>query len=253
MRRLRRKLFSQNFLHSRKLVNKLVRGSSIGKNDLVLETGPGKGIITEELSRQSQHVIAVELDNHWYKYLQKKFKDQENLTLYQNDILNFNLPALPYKVFANIPFAIEGKIIRYLIDSKNPPYDCYLAMMSKLASRLAAPHKENQFSIQHKPWFDFSIYHRFKRTDFVPVPSVEAVIFRFSKRSQPLLSVDEKRRYQEFIELGFGQGMPVFKNLRRRYGEQRALRLLLELGISKKARPANLSLNQWINLYKKFR
>ena len=88
MYKLQRKLFSQNFLHSRKLVHELIRGSSIGKHDLVLEIGPGKGILTGELLKQSQHVIAVEIDSQWYKYLQEKLSYSDNLTLYHEDFLN---------------------------------------------------------------------------------------------------------------------------------------------------------------------
>jgi len=250
MYKLRRKLFSQNFLHNRKLISKLVRSSSIGKNDLVLEIGPGKGIITEQLLQQSQHVLAVEIDSHWFKYLQDKFTHAQNLTLYQEDILNFRLPALPYKVFANIPFSIEGKIIRKLIDSPNPPEDCYLVMMKELAYRLAAPHKENQFSISHKPWFDFSIQHRFTRKDFTPYANVDAAMIRFKKRKEPLLPWNEKGRYELFIEECFKYGMPIYHTLKIKYGKNKLHRVLNSIGENKDTKPSYLNLEQWIGLYK---
>ena len=59
---IQRKLFSQNFLHSRKLVSHLIGKSSIGKNNLVIEIGPGKGILTEQLIEQAGHVFGVEID-----------------------------------------------------------------------------------------------------------------------------------------------------------------------------------------------
>ena len=247
---IRRKLLSQNFLHNRKLVHKLVRSSSIGKNDLVLEIGPGKGIITEQLINKAGEVLAVEVDDILYRMLSQKFNQVENLTLYRDDILNFHLPSLPYKVFANIPFAIEGKIIRKLIDAKNPPNDCYLIMMKELAYRLSAPHKENMFSVQHKPWFTFSIYHHFRRTDFEPVPSVHIVMLRFTKREKPLLLQGEKVKYQRFVEVGFGCGQPLFQNLKRYYGRSRVVRVFNSLRISRDIKPAFLSLRLWIELYR---
>ena len=252
MYKLRRKLFSQNFLHSRKLISRLIRSSSIGKNDLVLEIGPGKGTITELLLYQARYVLAVEIDSHWCSYLQEKFNHVDTLTLYQDDILHFRLPTVPYKVFGNIPFSIEGKIIRKLIDAKNPPEDCYLVVMKELACRLSAPYKENLFSLIHKPWFEFSISHRFQRTDFTPIPSVDAVIMRFAKRKEPLLPWRQRTQYQRFVAAGFGQGLPVVKNLQGVYGNSFTTRIFQKLHIDKRAKPGTLSLHQWISLYRSF-
>ena len=58
----KRNLLSQNFLHDRELVKRLIRDSSIGKNDLVIEIGPGDGIILQELLKQAKHVIGIEID-----------------------------------------------------------------------------------------------------------------------------------------------------------------------------------------------
>lgn len=253
MYKLRRKLLSQNFLRSRELVKKLIRGSSIGKNDLVLDIGAGKGIITGQLLHTAQHVIAVELDNNWYIYLRNKFCAVDNITLYHGDILNFSLPVLSYKVFASIPFAIEGKIIRKLINAENPPDDCYLVMMKELAYRLAAPYKENMFSIMHKPWFDFSIYYHFKRTDFTPIPSVKSVMLRFKKREMPLLPWKEKKQYQKYVKLGFGHGLRIFDNLKSRFGDQQTYKMLNKAGIRKNTKPGYISVEQWIKLYQEFR
>jgi len=249
MYKLRRKLLSQNFLHSRKLVSKLLGNSSIGKSDLVLEIGPGKGIITEQLSQKSQLLIGIELDNHWYKYLYEKFEHQSNVLLYNQDFLNFSLPSLPYKVFANVPFAIEGKIVRKLIDDRYPPEDCYLILMRELAVRLEARQKDNFFSICHKPWFDFSIPYYFERSDFTPHPNVDAVLFRFVKKHQPLLPIKEKQYYQKFIERSFGHGQAVYQNLKI-YTDRTILdHAFQKLSLNRKIKPGHLSLSQWIRLY----
>lgn len=249
MKNQKRKLLSQNFLHSRKLVKKLIRSSSIGKTDTVLEIGVGKGIITKELLQSAKNVIGIELDTYWYNYLQAKFKGTSNLILYNADFLNFSLPNTPYKIFANIPFFIEGKIIRKLIDAKNPPEDCYLIMMKELVYRLAAPYKENQFSISHKPWFELSIQYHFSKKDFTPFSNVNAVMIRFKKREIPLLELTNKNDYQQFVQMGFTYGLPIFKNLKNIYGYKRTLNAFTKAGVNKNAKPSYLNLNQWIKLY----
>lgn len=250
MFRKQRKLLSQNFLYSHKLVTFLVGNSSIGKNDTVLEIGPGKGIITEQLLKKSKQVFAIELDRFYYDYLKNIFGPYSNFNLYHQDFLTFSLPEEPYKVFANIPFSIEGLIIRKLIDSPNPPTDCYLVIMKELAYRLAAPYKENQFSISHKPFFEFSIFHHFRRTDFIPMTNVNSVFLHFTKKENCLIPLYEREKYQKFVELGFGQGLPVCQNLKNYFSVAKLDSVFQRLGINKNIRPSYLSLNKWIELYK---
>lgn len=250
MRHLRRKLLSQNFLHSRRLVADLLASSSLGKTDLVLEIGPGKGIITEELISRSAHVIGVELDSYRFTFLKEKFSQIKNLLLYNEDILNFSLPRIPYKVFSNIPFSIEGKIVRKLIDAPNPPVDCYLVVIKELAERLSGLEGENQFSLCHKPWFDFSIVHYFSRTDFTPWPKVDPVLFRFTKRDTPLLSLSFRESFSKFIADGFGNGLPVSKNLSKRFNCRQVLTLLSRYNLRKDTLPNKLPLSVWLSLYK---
>lgn len=250
MKKLKRILYSQNFLHSQKLVKKLIGSSSIGKNDLVLEIGPGKGVITQELIKTGKQVIAVEIDSHWYNYLQNKFSNNTNLSLYKADFLSFPLPKAPYKVFANIPFSIEGKIIRKLIDANNPPEDCYLVTMKELAYRLAAPYKENQFSVSHKPWFESSIVYNFRREDFTPFSNADASMIRFKKREIPLLNWSDKQKYQLFIEEYFKYGLPIYKTMKIKFSKNKAYRILKQVGINKDMKPSYLSFEQWIILYK---
>lgn len=250
MKHIQRRLFSQNFLYNCQLVERLVGQSSIRRGDLVVEIGAGQGIITQELIKRAGHVVAVEIDAGWYQRLQKQMAGVTNLTLYQADILSFDLPRLPYKVFANIPFAIEGKIIRKLLDDANPPQDCYLVVMKELAERLVASQPSTLFAVSYRPWFDFSIEYRFKPSDFRPVPTVNAVLLRFTKKSTPLLPWSERYKYQQFVKAGFGQGQAVRNNLKTHFSTQQIDQALHSLSVSKKAKPQNISLSNWIELYR---
>lgn len=249
MHRLRRKLFSQNFLNNRRLVHSLVRNSSIGEHDLVLEIGPGSGIITETLLTKAHHVLAVEIDRHWTSHLKLRFTNSPNLTLYQKDFLDFSLPRLPYKVFSNLPFSIEGQIIRKLLNSTNPPSDSYLVIDRKLGYRLIKPSRPNLFSITYQPWFDFSIQYYFQRTDFTPRPHADAIMIRIKQKEEAMLPIDTISRYKAFILHGFGQGQSVLQNLGRYYPKNIVLKHLHRLGIPKSAKPSHITLNQWLKLF----
>lgn len=239
MYKVRRRRLSQNFLVNRQLVRKLVRNSSISKRDLVYEIGPGKGIITEELAKKAWKVIAVELDLKLYRYLKEKFKNTPNVELHNKDFLKFEIYSKRYKVFSNTPFAIEGKIVRRLLDSKNPPLDTYLVMRREVAERMAGIPREGEFSVLHKPFFELSIIYRFRRDDFRPKPLVESVMLRAKKREKPLLQPAEMLAFKVFIKQGFGGGRRLKQNLAPYF-----------IGFLPNSRPSDLTLEQWLELFK---
>jgi len=248
--KLRRKQLSQNFLCNPKLIQQLVGCSSIGSADQVLEIGPGKGFITGELLRVAHRVVAIELDAKLVLHLRRYFADEPRLHIASGDILAHPLPATPYKVFANIPFAIEGQIVRKLIDAENAPDDCYLVVMRELAQRLSGLPHHNQFSLKHQPWFEFSLVQRFRRTDFVPRPRVESVLWRIKKREQALLPEDEKARYHRFIETAFGQGQPINRGLGTVMPPEEFRRMCATLALNPRCKPSYLSLEQWVAIYR---
>ncbi len=249
MFKLRREQLSQVFLHSPELVNQLTGRSSIDQKDTFIEIGPGKGIITEALLKQAKNVIAIERDPTLCIQLKQRFCNHPNLDLICADFLLFPLPKEPYKVFANIPFSIEGKIVRKLIDAQNPPEDCYLIMRQELAERLASITQNGLFAMIHKPWFDFEIFYKFRRDDFIPKPQVESVMLRFYKRTNPLLPESKKYRFQQLVANIFGGGRRMRQNLKREFSPDQVTELDRQFKINLHARPRDLSLEQWILLY----
>lgn len=244
---LRRKLFSQNFLSSRKLARNLVGKSSLGPKDLVVEIGPGSGIITQELINTVGHVLAIEIDRYWVNHLNLHLP-ADNLTVYHQDFLSFSLPKLPYHVFANPPFAIEGKIIKKLLSAPIPPTTCHLVLHRQLALRLSKS-SNTLFHISNSPWFEFAITHDFTRTDFTPVPNVDASLSHFRQKPKPLLSWSHRQSFQNFIRLGFGTGQPIRNHLKSRYPLKHIDTTLHQLSLSRKSKPSHLKSDQWISLF----
>lgn len=247
--KVRRKQLSQNFLYSRTLVNSLVRRSFIGQNDTVLEISPGKGFIISEFLNVAKKVIAVELDDKLVQHLRQFLGNHPNLALHQADFLKFSLPKFPYKVFANVPFSIEGELVRKLLDAINPPEDSYLVVDRRLALRLSGIPHENQFSLKHKPWFNFSIYYQFKRSDFIPQPNIDSVMWRIARKEQLLVPWEERGKWKRFVEIGFGQGTPIRQNLHKILTDEQIQKLQSKLRFSLQIRPSYLSIDQWLDIY----
>src|SRR3990167_5247083 len=105
------------------------------------------------------------------------------------------------------------------------------------------------FTLIYRPWFKFSIVQHFHSRDFKPVSNTRAVMFRFIKKAKPFLPWEQKSIYQEFIKIGFANGQPILNNLKNIYGFADTVKAMSKLKISKKSRPSDLTLKQWLNLY----
>lgn len=248
--------YSQNFIKNKKLIKKILDKTNINQNDLVLEIGPGKGIITEELSRRYKEIIAIEKDRKLYQFLKYKLRNRRNIKLVLADFLEYNLPDRKYKVFANIPFNITSEIIKKLTNQKQLLESAYLIIQKEAAQKLAGfPYtKKNQlFSLILKPWFKIEIIYSFKKNDFEPTPNIDIVLLSITKREESLVKKDQKYLYQDFISYGFTQWKPNVKNvLSKIFTYPQIKQLSGELGFSLKSKPTDIKFEQWLSLFNSF-
>lgn len=244
---------SQVFLKSEELAGKLVDATSITKSDIVLEIGPGKGVITNQLITRARAVIAIEKDPSLVGLLQEMYRDVPNTQIIQGDILNYPLPSFPYKVFSNTPFAIEGQLIRIFLNTQSPLVDGYLFMRKEHARRFAGIPHENQFHIIYSPWFDLEIFRSLHREDFKPKPHVETDILRFKVREQPLIDNRYRHAYERLVQQGYGGGSMIKQALTPiPLSYPQLIRLAHDLDFNVTDKPSNLTLNQWISMFNFF-
>lgn len=238
---------SQNFLTSSFTVNKILSLSSICRTDHVIEIGAGKGHITDKLIKKSGRVTAVEIDRRLYEKLTAKFKGTANLRLVCADFLNWSLPAAPYKVFANIPFNKTTDIIRKLTGSGNPPEEAWLVIEKGAAKRLMGKPKESVLSLGIKPFFDCEVNYYFRREDFHPAPSVDAVLFHLKRKSMPDLSLQERGPFHRFVAncLSKPNGITAFLT------KKQISTALKKAGLSGAIpRPGDMLYVQWLCLFR---
>lgn len=246
----RRSKLSQNFLHNRKLIQNLVGKSSIEKTDRVIEIGPGKGALTSELVARSGSVISVEIDKDLIGNLRDMFGNNPQFWLIEEDIRNFKFPVNEYKVFSNVPFAIEGEIVRKLLDCDNPPTDSYLIVRKEFAERLSGIPNDNQFSLKHKPWFEFSILQHLSGSEFVPVTKVNSVLWRIEQRNNPTIDPQDKSFWLKLIETGFWRGRSLKSNLAPVMGENGYKKMCKFLCIDTNVMPSYVGFQKWMGIYK---
>ncbi|HZU76777.1 MAG TPA: 23S ribosomal RNA methyltransferase Erm [Dehalococcoidia bacterium] len=246
--------YAQNFLRSRNLVDRLLDRSSIGPDDLVLEIGPGKGIITERLARRCRRVVAVEKDAALARRLHRRFAGVPNVAVHAADALTFPLPNGRYKVFASIPFNATAAIAGKLTTGSSPPADAYLVVQREAAARFLGAPRETLASLLLTPWFAPSIVHHFRRSDFAPAPAVDVVLLRLARRESPLVAPEEGHDFRDFAVYAFTAWQPTLRaTLDRLFPHRRLRQIMAELGIAPHATPAAVRCEQWLALFAAFR
>ena len=249
--RQRRIAYSQNFLNSRRLVEDLVARSSIGPDDVVIEIGPGKGIITEALAGRSRHVLTIEKDPRHVAVLRRRFADRPSVTVFACDFLDFPLPETPYKVFASIPYRITAAIVAKLTTGVAPPVDAYLTVQREAAQRFAGIGGATMLSVSLAPWFALEVVHEFRRRDFIPQPTGESVLLRIARRPEPLVPWAERERFRQLVETVFTAWQPTVERAVARLVPKDAVgQVQRRLGRALAARPSALSVEEWIALYR---
>lgn len=240
---------SQNFLKSPKLVGKLVERADIAPGDSVVEIGPGRGIITEQLAKRAKRVIAVELDHGLVERLRQRFMETQNVEIIEADFLSWELPHGPYKVFSNIPFNMTADMVRKLLEAPNAPDASYLILQTAAAAKFTAtPHGANtQAAILLYPFFDAQIAAKINRHNFWPTPHVDAVLAAFIQRPEPLIESADRQLYRSFVAYGFNQWKPTLAE---------SLASILPAGpleAVSSLKPSEVPAEQWLALFEAFK
>lgn len=236
---------SQNFLTSRKTIDRLISKTTLSQSDTVLEIGAGKGHITKALSEICRTVISYELDQSLYTKLSPQLKN--NVKLYHADFLKCSLPKQPYKVFSNIPFSITSEIMRKLTASNNLPTAIWLVMEKGAAKRFSGLPKENPSSLLLKPFYDSKIIWHFNREDFHPAPRVDTVLLELKLKQRYDILPEQRSAFTVFINHSIKHGIYGSRSLLTKKQVSTALKLaaLPQIPIS-----GDISYIQWLCLFR---
>ena len=180
----------QNFLVDRNIAKLEVKYADVSKNDVVLEIGPGNGVLTRILAENAKQVIAIELDRKLFENLKMDLPD--NVQLINDDAVKIDLDKLPRfnKIVSNLPFQISSPITFKILD-----YDFDLAVLiyqKEFAERLIAKPGSKDYSrltvnVYYKA--ECELLRKIPKTCFSPVPKVDSAMVKIVKRDKPLFTV----------------------------------------------------------------
>lgn len=201
---------SQNFIKYPTLVSELLDASDLKRADTILEIGPGRGIITNQLLKRVSKVIVVEKDPVLAAKLIELNNNSPKLKILPKDFLNCTLPSTPYKVFSNIPFSLTAKIIHKFLFSSLLPDSMYFIMQQEAIEKYIGSPQETQSSLLAKPWYEIKNLGDIDRSSFTKKPQVKIGFAQFKKRPLAFIKDENKREYRNFIVYGFNQWKGTF-------------------------------------------
>ncbi|MDW4144934.1 23S ribosomal RNA methyltransferase Erm [Staphylococcus saprophyticus] len=187
---------SQNFITSRKYINDILKETSIGADDNIIEIGTGKGHFTKQLSNIARFVTGVEIDKSLYRNLKKDIELSNNVELVNKDILKYQFPKCKkYKVFGNIPYNISTEIVKKILYEGNAEYN-YLIVEYGFAKRIMDKRRALGLLLLTK--LDVEILKVIPNTYFHPKPRVESALILL-KQHKSLIQKRDKKLYQFFV------------------------------------------------------
>jgi len=255
-----KKSLGQHFLHSPSALAKIIEAATLKKEEVVLEIGPGTGILTKALLDTGVKVIAVEKDDRAHELLRQRFATEiasGSFILHSADILEtdrsaFGLKDGEYAVVANIPYYITGAILESFLEHEPRPNRMVLLVQKEVADRIvAADGKESILSISVKAFGTPRSVAKVPRGAFVPPPNVDSAILAISDISDARFRVKglKIRAFFDMVKAGFAHKRKYLKKNLETVSDKAELDSIWQMnGLDEKIRAEDLGLEDWFKI-----
>lgn len=246
----KRRRLSQNFLTDPRVAAALVRLSGVTRSDLVLEIGPGRGVITRALARKAGRIHAYELDPVLAKRLATRYADDSRVWCAHRDFLSVSPPHEPFSVVASIPYARTAAIVDWCLSARTLDTATLVTQLEYARKRTGDYGRWSRVTVETWPWFEWRLLGRVDRYRFDPVPRVDSGILRLERRETALLPGAAMSRYRRFVALGFtGVGGSLAASLRRDFGDREVRRAFRRVGVRGDTVVGVVTPTQWVELF----
>ena len=254
-----KKKFGQNFLIDGRVLDRIVQGAGITKEDDVLEIGPGIGALTQVLCEAARHVRAVEIDRELIPILEKSLSDYDNVDVINADIMDTELRDLypgPFKVVANLPYYITTPIVMKLLESDADIESITVMVQKEVAERMqAAPGGKDYgvLTLSVAYHAEAEIIAKVPPNCFMPRPDESSAVIKLRRRAEPAVTPRSPDHMFRLIRAAFSQRRKTLINavsndvsLGLPKAELEAA--LQELGLDTRIRGERLSLQEFSDL-----
>jgi 23S rRNA (adenine-N6)-dimethyltransferase len=237
----------QHFL-GRRTAAELVRRARITSDDLVVEIGAGRGVLTSEIARRARRVLAVELDLVLARRLVRRFETVRNVRIVHGDSLRVQLPREAFRAFGNIPFGITNALLRRLLAERSM-FRADLIVQEQVARELTARRPRSLLALSAAPWWRFERGLLLPAHLFHPRPSVDASVLTLTRRGTPLVPECDRVRYLELLRVAFRDaGAPLTRALSPLGRAREIRRALRKIRLDRSVRAVDLGVDGFVAL-----
>ncbi|OOO62891.1 16S rRNA (adenine(1518)-N(6)/adenine(1519)-N(6))-dimethyltransferase [Clostridium tepidum] len=205
------KNLGQNFLVDSSVLEDIIEGAQINKEDTIIEIGPGVGTLTKELLERAKEVYSIELDGDLIPILQEELKEYDNFTLIHKDALKINFNALmenkePIKLVANLPYYVTTPIISRLLTEKFDFKSLTIMIQKEVAERINAKPNCKEYgslTVLVQYYCDTKIIRKVSPNCFIPRPKVDSIVIKLDKLSEPRVRVKSEKLFFNVVRSSF--------------------------------------------------
>ena len=258
------KKFGQNFLIDGHVLDKIIAGAGVTKDDMVLEIGPGIGTMTQYLAEAAGKVVAVEIDRNLLPILQETLADYDNVKVIHADVLSLDLEKLvqeenggrPIKVVANLPYYITTPIIMALFEQHVPLANVTVMVQKEVAARMKSGPGSKDYgalSLAVQYYAEPYIGANVPCNCFMPRPNVDSAVIRLTRYEEPPVQVKDEKMLFKIIRASFNQRRKTLQNglnnsSELNFTKDQIAAAIAEAGFSPSVRGEALTLEQFAKL-----
>jgi 23S rRNA (adenine-N6)-dimethyltransferase len=247
----RRRELSQNYLRSAAAAAQFLRAVDADPGGRCLEVGAGEGILTAGLAAMFGEVTAYEVDPGLAEPLAARVRRHANVSVVIGDFLAARPPREPFQVAGNAPFSLTSPIVDWCLDARSMTSATLITQLEYAKKRTGAYGRWSLLTVSTWPQVQWDLRGTIARTQFRPVPRVDAGILHIGRRPQPLIPAARLGAYQHMVQTGFsGVGGSLLASLRRDYPAARLANAFQATGIERAAVVAFVSPPQWVDLFR---
>lgn len=253
------KALGQNFIINPSVCPRMAELGGAAPGVGVLEIGPGFGVLTAELCRRAEKVVAVEVDDRLPPILAETLAEFHNVTIVPGDVMELDLSALiaehfagmPVVVCANLPYYITSPVIMRLLEQPLPIRSLTVMVQKEAAQRItAAPGTRECGAISAAVWYYSTpkLLFSVSRGSFLPAPAVDSAVIRLDIPPELPADWPPKEDFFAVVRAGFGQRRKTLLNSLSaglRWEKEDTRTLLETAGLPENTRAEQVTLEQW--------
>ena len=256
-----KKSLGQNFLIDKNIINKIIKIGNIDNDKVVMEIGPGYGNLTEAINEMSpKKIFAIEKDKKLFLFLKDKFRNQKNVSIINDDILNIIKKKNLKKniiIFGNLPYNISTQILASLIMvEKWPPWYEMLIFMfqEEVADRIMAKSQTkelNRLSVLANWRLEIKKHFNITKNCFFPKPKINSTLLSFKPKKNIQFNIKNPKNLEKITRILFSNRRKMInKNFEKLFGKNSPS--VKNLNIDLKKRPENLSIEMYYKIAREY-